>query len=205
MRGQTDKTAGKALHRHGAADHQLWILKLSTPQPEKSEKQEKQSKLTLEQMNSQLMEAIYLSSAALTGKMDEIKTDIGLIRQDMQSMRDRMAEAESRISLLEDAVTPMPKRILIAEKQIAIWQQKTDDFQNHMRRNNLRIVGLREKVEGFNPGDFVEKLLKNVFLDMEISAKFAVERAHRVLAVLPKPGLPPRPSAGMTVELQRQI
>lgn len=171
----------------------LITQKLSTPQPKKSEKREKQTKLTLEQMNPQLMEAIHLSNAALTFKMDEIKIDIGLIRQDMQSMRDRMAEAENRIPLLADAVTPIPKRILIAEKQLATWQQKTDGFENRMRCNNLRIFGLLEKVEGFNPGDFIEKWLKNVFPDMEVSAVFAVERAHGVPAALPKPGLPTRP------------
>lgn len=173
----------------------LEIQKPSTPQPqpEKVEKREKPPKLTLEQMNAQLMEAIHTSNAALTGKMDEIKNDIGLIRHDMQSMRDRMAEVENRISILEDAVNPMPKQILSVEKQIATWQQKTDDFENRMRRNNLRIVGLPEKAEGFNPGDFIEKWLKNVFSDMEFSSAFAVERAHRVPAVVPKPGLPPRP------------
>lgn len=137
------------------------------------------------------MAAINASSAGLTGKMDEIKMDIGLIRQDMQSIRDRMVKVENRISLLEDTVTHMPKRILTVEKQIITCQQKTDDFENRMRRNNLRIIGLPEKVEGFNPGDFIEKWLKNTFPDMKVSTAFAVDRAHRVPAVLPKPGFPP--------------
>lgn len=74
--------------------------KASTPQfqAEKPEKPEKAAKLTLEQMRGQLMAAIQASSAGLTGKMDEFKKDIGLIRQDMQSIRDRMVEVENRIS-----------------------------------------------------------------------------------------------------------
>lgn len=172
--------------------------KASTPQfqaekPEKPEKPEKAAKLTLEQMSGQLMVAIHASSVGLTGKMDEIKTDIGLIRQDMQSIRDRMAEVENRISQLEDTVIHIPKKITTVEKQIGTWQQKTDDFENRMRHNNIRIIGLPEKAEGFNPGDFIEKWLRNTFPDIEVSKAFAVERAHRVPAVVPKPGLPPRP------------
>lgn len=166
--------------------------KTSTPQSQ-AEKSEKAAKLTLEQMSEQLMVAIQASSAGLTGKMEEIKTDIGLIRQDMQSIRDRMAEVENRISHLEDTVINIPKMIATVEKQIGTWQQKTDDFENRMRHNNIRIIGLPEKAEGFNPGDFIEKWLINILPDMEVSKAFAVERAHRVPAVVPRPGLPPRP------------
>lgn len=63
------------------------------------------------------MAAIHSSNAVLTGKMDEIKMNLGLIRKDMQSIRDRIAEVENRISLLEDTVTHMPKRILTAENR----------------------------------------------------------------------------------------
>lgn len=124
---EQDSGVGVAPYRRGVVDHQLWKPKSSAHH---SLKQEKQAKLTLKHVSSQLMAAIHLSNAALTGKMDEIQMDIGLIRQEMHSIRDRMAEAENRISLLEDTLSPMPKKVSLVEKPIAIWYQKTDDFEN---------------------------------------------------------------------------
>lgn len=52
----------------------------------------------------------------------------------------------------------MLSKISIAEKQI-MWQQKVGDSGNCMRHNNIRMVELPEKSEGYNSGDFVEKWL----------------------------------------------
>lgn len=50
---------------------------------EKTEKVDRQSKLTLEQVNAHLLAAIQTSNMALSSKMEEIKTDIGFLRQDV--------------------------------------------------------------------------------------------------------------------------
>lgn len=54
-------------------------------------------------------------------------------------------------------------------------------------------MGLPEKAEGQNLGDFVESWLKNTFPEANFSSAFAVERAHRVPAKPPVPGAAPRP------------
>lgn len=81
-----------------------------------------------------------------------MKEDIGLLRQDMKKIRERVTETESRISLLEDELPPVVKQVTTTEKQAAFWQQKMDDLENRMPRNNIRIVGMPEKIEGQNPG-----------------------------------------------------
>lgn len=63
---------------------------------------DKQGKLILEQVNAQLLSAITASNTSLMGKMEEIKVNIGLLPHDMQHVRERVTEAESRISTLED-------------------------------------------------------------------------------------------------------
>ena len=154
---------------------------------------EKPAKLSLERVHSQLMAAITASNTMLTGKMEEIRMDIGLIHHDLQAVRERMAEAEKRISSLEDNYTPVPNRILAAEKQVTYLNQKVDDLENRLRRNNIRFVGLPERAEGKNPGDFVETWIKTLFPDTTFSTVFAVERAHRIPAKPPAPGAPARP------------
>lgn len=51
-------------------------LKASTPPPPPADKMEK--KLTLDQMNAQLLASIQSSSGMLTRKIEELKEDIGL-------------------------------------------------------------------------------------------------------------------------------
>lgn len=50
-----------------------------------------------EQVNAQLLEAITASNTSLTGKMEEIQVDIGLMRHDMQRVRERVAETEENL------------------------------------------------------------------------------------------------------------
>lgn len=54
-----------------------------------------------------------------------------------------------------------------------------DEAENRNRRNNLRIVGLPEGVEGKNPTVFVEDLLKGLLPEAQFSPFFTVQRAHR--------------------------
>lgn len=76
--------------------------------PKVGSSSDKLGKLTLEQVNALLLNAITACNASLTGKMEEIKVDIGLMRQDMQCVRERVAETKSRISTLEDDFFPCP-------------------------------------------------------------------------------------------------
>lgn len=55
---------------------------------------------------------------------------------------------------------------------------KTDDLENRLRRNNVRIVGLPKKVEGRDPTVFVEGWLQEVLRKEAFSPIYTVERAH---------------------------
>lgn len=40
---------------------------------------------------------------------------------------------------------------------------RAEDFENHLRRNNVCIVGLPEKVDGRDPTQFVEQWMADEF------------------------------------------
>lgn len=65
--------------------------------------------------------------------------------------------------------------------------QGAEDIENCLRHNNVRIVGLPEKVEGRDPTEFVEQWLQEVFSKESFTPVYAVERAPRV----PPQPLPP--------------
>lgn len=155
--------------------------------------QEAEPELTLRQVTAQLLEAIQVSTTSLTGKIEEVKIDVGLLRQDLQNLRGRVGEVEDRVSTLEDTTAPIPLKVMELEKAAAAWVQRADDLENRLRRNNLRILGLPERSEGQHPCDFTERWLKELLPEAHFSNLFAVERAHRVPARPPPPGAPPRP------------
>lgn len=69
---------------------------------------EPELELTLKQLSDQLLAAIQLSTTSLTDKIDEARIDVGLLRHDLQNLRDRVKETEAIISQLEDDTAPIP-------------------------------------------------------------------------------------------------
>lgn len=156
---------------------------LQPPQTTEGEEPE----LTLAQLSTQLLAAIHSSTTALTGKIEEVRLDVGLLRHDMQNLRERVKETEERISQLEDGAIPVSKSVAELEKVANSWTQRADDLENRLRRNNVRILGLPERAEGNDPCAFMETWLKTTLPDAQISTVFAIERAHRVPARSPPP------------------
>lgn len=131
--------------------------------------------------------------ATLSVHVGKVQADISFIRHDLQNVRERLSAAEERISTVEDAIPPLSKEVKTHTAQIAALFLKTDDFENRLRRNNVRLIGVPEKAEGSNPGDFFEQWLAQAIGREKLSPLYAVERAHRVPTRLPPPGAPPRP------------
>lgn len=134
----------------------------------------------------------HASVTSPTTKVDAVQLDVGLIRQDMDKMRSRITFAEQRISHMEDTVESHNTDLRMLHTKIRALEYKAEDAGNRNRRNNLRIVGMTEGVEGNHPTEFVEKFLRTLLPSAQFSPFYAVERAHHIP---PKPGpqgSPPR-------------
>lgn len=130
--------------------------------------------------------------SSLTLQFEAFKEDITHVRHDIQKVAERATRMETRISGVEDQIVPLQRDTRKNTLSIAALLAKTDDLENRSRRNNVRIVGVPEKVEGPNPAEYFESWLLNVFGKETLSPLFAIERAHRVpMRPLP-PGAPPR-------------
>lgn len=123
--------------------------------------------------------------STLMGKIEEVKIDVLLIHQDMQKLRDRVTETETRISRVEDEVSPLQVTTERLQHQLAMVLAKQDNMENCLRRCNLHFVGLPEGSEGSDPPSFLENLLVTSFGRAEFSTTFVVERAHRLAAKHP--------------------
>ncbi|KAJ1144384.1 hypothetical protein NDU88_010683 [Pleurodeles waltl] len=91
-----------------------------------------------------------------------------------------MEEVETRISQLEDDVGSQKLTRDTMEKQLEDTQWKLTDLEDRLRRNNLRVLGIPEGVEGSDPRGFVVALFKEAFPDLnQWEWEREIQRAHR--------------------------
>ena len=74
-----------------------------------------------------------------------------------------MDHAEQRISDMEDANAELLTRLERAETRLEEAAARLEDQKNRSRRNNIKIIDLKERVEGNNPRNFFEQWLPEVF------------------------------------------
>ncbi|KAJ1171666.1 hypothetical protein NDU88_003525 [Pleurodeles waltl] len=91
-----------------------------------------------------------------------------------------MEEAETRISRLEDEAGAHQSSREVMEKQLEDTQWKLTDLEDRMRRNNLRVLGVPEGLEGSDTHSFMVALFKEAFPDLQQwDWDKEVQRAHR--------------------------
>lgn len=144
---------------------------------------------------AEILRAVHKCTVSLHTLQDQfggLKEELGFIRHDLQKTRERTTAAEGRISELEDKITPLLRETQITARFARANELKSNDTENCLRRNNIRIVGLPEKTEGRDPTKFVEQWLLQVFGKEAFTLLYSVERAHRVPPRHLPPGHPPR-------------
>lgn len=110
-----------------------------------------------------------------------------------EMLREKAQATDHRIAALEDTVRPMSTDTQVIKKPLSEHTLKMADMEDRMRRNNIRLVGLPEGVEGSHPEEFLEEWLKVHMAPGTFTAMFAIERAHRVPGKPPPKGATPRP------------
>ncbi|KAJ8392643.1 hypothetical protein AAFF_G00073170 [Aldrovandia affinis] len=95
---------------------------------------------------------------------------------------------ETRLTTLESTCSALTK-------ENEALRLKTDDLENRSRRNNIRITGLPEKVEGSQLNSFIEVFLKETFgaTAEAFPTPPVVDRAHRIATPRKRQDDPPRP------------
>lgn len=127
-----------------------------------------------------LMLAISGCQNTLTAKIDTLQTDFGLMRRDLDKMRDRMREAVRRVGESEDSIRDNRASIHTLQMKAKAFESRAKDSENRSRRNNLQLIGLPEGAEGQDPTVFTETLLRTLLPRAQFSPHFVVERAHRM-------------------------
>lgn len=94
----------------------------------------------------------------------------------MEGNSKSLDEAENRVFTVEATTENKLREV---EKKLQMLTDKTDDLENRTRRDNIRVVGLREGAEGEQAVTFLERWLPKI---LNIDTKrgiLKIDRAHR--------------------------
>lgn len=115
-----------------------------------------------------------LALTSLETKLDNVQTTISdhgqrltSLEDDANQVGDRVQQLEAKCTALEDSFTKLELRRSISKPC--------------SRRNNIRIAGVPESVQGTQPTTFFSKLLLKIFGDGVLDSPPELERAHRAL------------------------
>lgn len=124
-------------------------------------------------MLADLMAEIKASFAALEVKLDNIQSVVSEHGQRIDSLESNANLQDQHISKLEEMFEAL------AESNAKLMA-KAIDLEVRNRRNNLRIIGLPESIEGPGPTDFFSKLLIELQGEQTVVSLLELDRAHRV-------------------------
>lgn len=143
-------------------------------------------------VKKELSEATGQIKKELSDFRDETNQTLSVINIDLKEMAGRIEEAERRVSEMEECNADI-KEVLshISELQEHL-QSQLKDLEARSRRNNIRIHGLLEGVEGDDILGFIEGFIKTELALPDPDASLGIQRCHRSLGPKPPQDSSPR-------------
>ncbi|KAF3858784.1 hypothetical protein F7725_011985 [Dissostichus mawsoni] len=142
--------------------------------------------LLLDEHRAALTADFKSSFESLTSTLDSIHSTITDHGQRIHSLEVNATEVDQCLQQLEDACSAL-------KGDNETLKTKVADLEGRSRRQNLRIIGLPESIEGPRPSAFFSQLLVDTLGAEILASPPELDRAHRSLAPKPAPGGRPRP------------
>ncbi|KAJ1190470.1 hypothetical protein NDU88_007208 [Pleurodeles waltl] len=90
----------------------------------------------------------------------QLQVAVSKVAKPCSEIGERIAAIECRADALESDLGVVSKQDAMHESQLSDVQWKVEDFENRQRRNNLRLIGIQEGVEGQDSRAFIIRLLE---------------------------------------------
>lgn len=120
----------------------------------------------------------------------EIRADVSVLQASDAQHSSVIAELEQSASNSSDAIVKLQSEVKRLSTEVEYLTDKCIDLEGRSRRQNVRIVGLKEGSEkGMDIGTFVSGLLKDT---LSLDDNPLVDRAHRALRKRPGDSEQPR-------------
>lgn len=127
--------------------------------------------------------------------MSSIMEAVTDLKNSVTTIQGRLGEAEGRVSNLEDVSSKLVSDGEQHDKRLEVMWNRIEDLENRSRRNNVRMIGLKEGLEAGGMIKCVYKILSEILsegLGIDSDGEFEIERAHRAFTPRPDADRPPR-------------
>ena len=101
-------------------------------------------------------------STSLETPLMPIRTLLENISAVLDSHSQKITAIENTLTAHSDELAELTAKVSQLEKANTALASKMEDLENRSRRQNLRIVGLPEEMEGSSPVEFISGLLQTV-------------------------------------------
>lgn len=140
-----------------------------------------------------LADQLNILKADICGKIESVvgslRTEISSVREEftsttsalqttVDSHANRLTEVENSAVFCGDSVHDLRNAVATLTREVSSLKNKCEDLESRSRRNNVRVIGLKEGAEGSYAAGWLAKWLHDTLgLDFEP----AIDRAHRAL------------------------
>lgn len=129
-----------------------------------------------------VLAAINLLGSRVDMRFTELNGVISDFKVALTEVNERVSSAEAAIESHERRLEELEKLHGALASQCKQQEAKLDDLEARSRRQNIRIVGIKEKTENGRPTEFVSMLLPKLLGEENFKLPIEVDRAHRSLA-----------------------
>lgn len=120
-------------------------------------------------------------SALMDLKFAELQSSLNSPSSRIDDNSKRLTEAENRVSENEDRTSYLESKVADLQQKMKSLTDRAEDIGNRSRRDNIRIIGLKEGTEGKHAVKFFEMWLHDT-LGLETKrGSIKIDRAHRTL------------------------
>lgn len=124
----------------------------------------------------------------------ESRASMDTLQSSLDSFGSRLTEAETALQLCDDRITALESKCAALESSNKKLVAKTEDLESRSRRQNLRVLGIPEKMEGPQVTSFMTKFFTEVVnIDLPPDGPEMLDRAHRIASRPSGANAPPRP------------
>ncbi|KAI4810818.1 hypothetical protein KUCAC02_013747 [Chaenocephalus aceratus] len=145
------------------------------------------------------MDSLLASIGAIHGEIKAIRSDV---KTELNNFRKSFSrEIKKELGEFREDVNRKLKKIATDLKTTESIQAKLTDLESRARRNNMRIYGIPEDIEGDSVQPFIENFIKT---ELSLTdTELGVQRCHRALG--PKPPHKANPRSAVIYFLEYRI
>ena len=134
---------------------------------------------------AELTVSLNVALAPINSALEPIAATVAKHTSTISEMEAALSTHSDYITSLEHDVVELRSKLTSMTEENGALQATVEDLVSHSKRQNLRVIGLPEDIEGNNPRHFMADLFKEVAAEALSDSTPELDSAHRSLR--PKP------------------